>query len=118
MTSGTKERLPMSDYLREIVEEMHHNGRAVNESSHVDAECWKCRLSAALAAVEREGAPAPFTFTLEEITTALDVASEGRPNWQGIKPDLLGNQLVRVMRRELERTAQSPVAPEKEGNTE
>jgi hypothetical protein len=57
-----------------------------------------------------------FTFTLEEITTALDCASEGRPNWQGVKPDLLGNQLVRVVRRKLERTLAEmpPAAPLRE----
>lgn len=31
-----------------IVCKMRHNGCVANESSHVDAECWKCRLTAAL----------------------------------------------------------------------
>ena len=48
---------------------------------------------------------APLRFTLDEIITALDYASEGRCNWNGPKPDLLGNHLNRVL------AAKEPAAP-------
>jgi len=53
---------------------------------------------ARLATAPPEQGALPAKLTLEDITTALDYASEGR-NWRGVKPDLLGNQLNRVLAR-------------------
>jgi len=50
------------------------------------------------AASETEKLPA---LSLEDVLSALEYASEGR-SWSGPKPDLLGNELNRIIRRKLE----------------
>jgi len=49
-----------------------------------------------------EPSASPLKFTLDEIITALDYASEGRYNWNAPKPDLLGNHLNRVLAAKLQ----------------
>jgi len=62
-------------------------------------DMWAARIAALDApASETEKLPA---LSLEDILSALDYASEGR-SWNGPKPDLLGNELNRIMRRKLE----------------
>ena len=100
--------MAMSKTYKEIIEETYNESRPTPQSPRantategVDRVAGIQRKTKYFLGTDippnQQKNPAPL-LTLEDVITALDYASEGR-KWDGVKPDLLGNQLNRVINR-------------------